>query len=25
MPFGAPVDYRDNHCLMEDLHPEALN
>jgi acetolactate synthase I/II/III large subunit len=22
---GVPVDYRDNHRLMEDLHPEALN
>jgi acetolactate synthase I/II/III large subunit len=22
---GVPVDYRDNHRLMEDVHPEALN
>ena len=22
---GIPVDYRDNHRLMEDVHPEALN
>ena len=23
--IGVPVDYRDNHRLMEDVHPEALN
>ena len=22
---GVPVDYRDNHCLMEIVHPDALN
>jgi hypothetical protein len=22
---GVPVDYRDNHRLMENVHPEALN
>jgi acetolactate synthase I/II/III large subunit len=22
---GVPVDYRDNHRLMEDVHSEALN
>jgi acetolactate synthase I/II/III large subunit len=22
---GLPVDYRDNHCLMEMVHPETLN
>jgi acetolactate synthase-1/2/3 large subunit len=22
---GVPVDYRDNHRLMEIVHPEALN
>ena len=22
---GVPVDYRDNHRLMEDVHPDALN
>jgi acetolactate synthase I/II/III large subunit len=22
---GVPVDYRDNHRLMEVVHPEALN
>ena len=22
---GIPVDYRDNHRLMEDVHPAALN
>jgi acetolactate synthase I/II/III large subunit len=22
---GVPVDYRDNHCLMENVHPDALN
>jgi len=22
---GVPVDYRDNHCLMEMVHPETLN
>jgi acetolactate synthase-1/2/3 large subunit len=22
---GVPVDYRDNHRLMEDVHIEALN
>jgi acetolactate synthase I/II/III large subunit len=22
---GVPVDYRDNHGLMENVHPEALN
>jgi len=22
---GVPVDYRDNHQLMEMVHPEALN
>ena len=22
---GVPVDYRDNHRLMEMVHPEALN
>jgi acetolactate synthase-1/2/3 large subunit len=22
---GVPVDCRDNHRLMEDVHPEALN
>lgn len=23
--IGVPVDYRDNHRLMEDVHPDALN
>jgi hypothetical protein len=23
--IGAPVDYRDNHRLMEIVHPEAVN
>ena len=22
---GVPVDYRDNHSLMENVHPDALN
>jgi acetolactate synthase-1/2/3 large subunit len=22
---GVPVDYRDNHRLMENVHPDALN
>lgn len=22
---GVPVDYRDNHKLMEIVHPESLN
>jgi hypothetical protein len=22
---GVPVDYRDNHRLMENVRPEALN
>lgn len=22
---GVPVDYRDNHTLMEMVHPDALN
>jgi hypothetical protein len=22
---GVPVDYRDNHRVMENVHPEALN
>ena len=22
---GGPVDYRDNHRLVEIVHPEALN
>jgi acetolactate synthase-1/2/3 large subunit len=22
---GVPVDYRDNHRLMENAHPDALN
>jgi len=22
---GIPVHYRDNHCLMEIVHPDALN
>jgi acetolactate synthase I/II/III large subunit len=22
---GVPVDYRENHRLMENVHPEALN
>jgi len=22
---GIPVDYRDNHRLMEIVHPNALN
>jgi hypothetical protein len=22
---GVPVDYRDNHRLMEIVHPDALN
>jgi hypothetical protein len=23
--IGVPVDYRDDHRLMEIVHPEALN